>query len=100
LGDIDFIEGEKRMDDVGVNFYAFTPKPTHGNSFTSIAVGLTVSIVIVVMALSILKGIVRVRNRSKGFHTAALDGHMNKPTSNSTSSMEKLTCADVDSEII
>jgi hypothetical protein len=100
LGDFDFLQGEKRLDEVGVNFYAFSPKPTpqEGNSFISISIGLTVSIVVVVMALAVRKGIVRARNNRKRLDILVPGGHHHTTTHETMD--HDVTCANVDSEII
>mmetsp|Transcript_12801 Transcript_12801/g.24024 ORF Transcript_12801/g.24024 Transcript_12801/m.24024 type:complete len:259 (+) Transcript_12801:119-895(+) len=92
VGNFDFIQqGEELMDEVGVNFYAFTPKPTSRNDFITLAVSLTAFLVIVVIALSVVKGVVRSRRFANSSRSERVkldtvqDGNSNNDSNSSNS---------------
>jgi hypothetical protein len=62
LGDFNYVVGEKEMEDVGVNFYAFSPTPTESKTYRWLTVGLT-AFVLTVVGFAFLKGVTRSRRR-------------------------------------
>jgi hypothetical protein len=55
-GGFDDVVGQDKLEDVGDNFYVFTPQPTKSNSLSVAVIGMVVG-VLITLALAVMKGL-------------------------------------------
>lgn len=78
LGGIDFVQGESKIEEVGSNFYAFSPKPRESNTFTWVTTGLTL-FVIGVIAFAVLRGTAKARKWEQQRTSLGRNGDVSLP---------------------